>query len=497
MESSPPNPTFVRPLLPAIAALLIVLVPPVARASDEEGEDAPAADAQPRGEEDEPPPPNTAEDEVEELRRRVEALEQLLRDHAPEASEPPALPAADPAPVDAGETAPDRPLLPIRIELHGYGETTFDWLDHAADPTTEGGSAPDSRGVFDLARLSLELEVDLGAGFEVEAEVEFEHGGTGAELELEYEEFGEYETKVTKGGEVLLEELYLARSFGPHLQLKVGRFYVPIGLLHNHHRPFDYLGSKRPESETTVIPGVWDELGISARVRLRWFSATVQVVSGLDSTGFSSQGWIATGQQRRFELVRVRAPAVAGRIDLHPVEGLVFGGSFYAGDTSGGRPKDDMRGIAAPLLLASAHAAVDLGPIRGRFSLVWGHLWNAAEISEKNRRLSNNLGVLRSAVADEGLSLWGEFGVDVLALALAASAHRLEPFVRIEHYDTMFRVDDDVFDNPRFQRTLIAGGLSWSWRERAGLKLDLTHRRFGSDELRPETAVRLTAAFQF
>ena len=402
----------------------------------------------------------------------------------------PAAPSIEPPTV-----VPVAPL--IGFQLHGYGEASFAWLDHAADPTTEGGSAPDSRAVFDLVRLALALEVDLGAGFEVEAEVEFEHGGTGAELELEYEEFGEYEIAVSKGGEVLLEELYLAREFGPHLKLKVGRFYVPVGLLSARHGPMDYLGSGRPESETTLLPGVWDEMGISARLRKEWFTATVQVVSGLDSTGFSSQRWIAGGQQGRFELLRVRAPAVVARVDLAPVPGLVFGGSVYAGDTSGGRPKGDMQGIAAPLVLASGHVAADLGPLSGRFSVVWGHLWNADKISDKNRRLSNNLGVHRSAVADEGLSLWGELGVDVLFFAPRASAHRVEPFVRVEHYDTMFRVQDEAFDNPRFERTVLGGGLAWSWRERVSLKLDLIHRRFGSPELRPETSARLAAGFQF
>ena len=36
-------------------------------------------------------------------------------------------------------------------------------------------------------------------------------GGTGGALEIEYEEFGEYETEVEKGGEVILEELYIKR----------------------------------------------------------------------------------------------------------------------------------------------------------------------------------------------------------------------------------------------------------------------------------------------
>ncbi len=61
----------------------------------------------------------------------------------------------------------------------------------------------------------------------------------------------------------------------------------------------------------------------------------------------------------------------------------------------------------------------------------------------------------------------------------------------------MFKVSDDVFDNPRFARSVFGGGLGWSWHERVSLKADLNYRRFGSADLRPETSARLAAGFQF
>ena len=134
------------------------------------------------------------------------------------------------------------------------------------DSSLAGGAAPDDRYVFDTSRLSVEMEVDYGHGLELEGEVEFEHGGTGAALELEHEEFGEYEQEIEKGGEVVLEELYLEKRFGPRLAVKAGRFYIALGLLSDYHRPTDYLGTARPESETTVVPAVWDEMGVEARV---------------------------------------------------------------------------------------------------------------------------------------------------------------------------------------------------------------------------------------
>ena len=138
---------------------------------------------------------------------------------------------------------------------------------------------------MDVTRLALELEAELLPQVELEAEVEFEHGGTGGALELEYEEFGEFEQEVEKGGEVILEELYVKRSFGEHLHLSAGHFYVAVGLLSDLYRPLDYYGTVRPESEAAVIPALWHETGIEASGRVRQWRWRLQVINGLDATG--------------------------------------------------------------------------------------------------------------------------------------------------------------------------------------------------------------------
>src|SRR5262249_59650654 len=123
----------------------------------------------------------------------------------------------------------------------------------------EGGAQKDSRLTFDTTRLVLELEGKLPKyGLEAEVEVEFEHGGTGSAMELEYEEFGEFEQEVEKGGEVLVEEIYLKKELGEHFSLSLGRFYVAVGTLSEFYRPTDYLGTVRSEAETLIIPNTWD-----------------------------------------------------------------------------------------------------------------------------------------------------------------------------------------------------------------------------------------------
>jgi len=390
-----------------------------------------------------------------------------------------------------------------RLSVSGYAEMLFSHFDYGTDPTLPGGSAPDDRYVFDTTRLSVETEVNYGHGLELEAEVEFEHGGTGAALELEHEEFGEYEQEIEKGGEVVLEELYLEKRFGPRLAVKAGRFYLALGLLSDYHRPTDYLGTARPESETTVVPAVWDEMGVEGRLSVAGLRLTGQLVSGLDSSAFSSAGWVAPGHQARFEEVRADGLAAVGRLDVMRVPGWVFGGSVYYGfDTNANRPTDDLRNVTSALLIGGVHLAAEPGPVRLRASALWGRLGNSEAVSERNRRLSNALGVARTPVARDAISAWAEAGLDLAALTGHAGTdrarrHRIEPYVRVERYDTMRATAGTVFDNPRFERTVVALGVGHTYGRRVTTKLDWSHRTFGTSALRDEDTVRLALGAVF
>ena len=91
------------------------------------------------------------------------------------------------------------------FHLEGYGELLYSHFDFGPDQKSgPHGSPPDSRAIIDITRLALELEVELLKDTELEAEVEFEHGGAGAALELEFEEFGEFEQEIEKGGEAVV-----------------------------------------------------------------------------------------------------------------------------------------------------------------------------------------------------------------------------------------------------------------------------------------------------
>lgn len=443
-----------------------------------------------------PPTPTTTlpSAEVEELRRRLDELERRLA-----AQPPPAAPAPAPAPA---------PLL----RFQGYGELQAALHDFGADQTREGGAQRDLRLTLDTTRFVLEAIAALPFDVELEAEIELEHGGTGAAMELEYEEFGEFELEVEKGGEVLLEELFLTKRLGDNFALSAGRFYVAVGQLSRTYRPVDYLAVSRSEAESTVLPAVWDEMGVELAAWLPWLRATAQVVNGLDSTGFSSHRFIALGHQRRFELVSATDLAAVGRLDVFPAPDVEIGVAGYYGGTSRNRPKPDLVKecatsddavvascgyIDAPLALLDAHGTFRLGPARGSALVVWGHLANAAAVSARNERLSNALAVPRTPVSDQALLAWGEVGVDVAPWLALPADHALEPFIRVDWYDTMFLPRADLFDNPRFERLVLTAGLSWAVANALVLKVDASHRRFASAALATEESVRASLGFVY
>lgn len=410
----------------------------------------------------------------------------------------PAATASTPTPTPAAPApATAVPAAPPAIIFGGYAQLLFRYHNYGPDQTEDGGSPSDHRLTFDTTRFVLELQGALAPRVSWEAEVEFEHGGPGTALELEHDEFGEFETEVEQGGEAVVEELFIEAALNDWLAIRAGRQYVEVGLLGEHHWPTQMLGAARPESETTVLPAVWSELGVSARAALGRARLTLQLINGLDSSGFSSQRWIASGHQGQFELIRATALAAALRVDVFAAPGLVVGGSLYSGDTVGNRPKDDMTGIFAPVIVGDVHATYDRAPFRVRAVAIWGALDDAERISDKNSRLPNSLGAPRTPVAEQAMAAWAEAGVDVGQFFGLAPCHRVEPFIRVERYDTMLDTGDYTFDNPRYSRTVLGGGIHYTFADHTVVVADVTHRSLGSDAYRPETTVELGLGFSY
>jgi hypothetical protein len=394
-------------------------------------------------------------------------------------------------------------LMPAQEEekenfsLFIYGSMFYQHFDYGPNQkATPGGSKKDNRAIIDVNKLVLEPEYHFTDDLYLEAGIEFEHLGTGSALELEYEEFGEYEFESEKGGEVQLEEIYIAKLFAEEFNLRIGRFPVPLTLHNRMHLPVNYFGTVAPESESMIIPSIWYETGIEAWGSLWGFSYSAALINGLDATGFSSEKWIAEGYQTKFEQVNATDPAVVFRLDYTGTENLLAGGSVYYGNTSGNRPKpEDMEGIDAHVTILDAHLFYSAGPVLFRGNLIYGNLENSAIVSQRNARLSVNIQTPRTPVAKNAIAYYAEAGYNIFPLISSSPAYKLYPFFRYEYYNTMQKVQPGVFASPRFERSIYTGGINLSWNDKIILKLDYSSRIVGKGNFNTENTIGFGLGF--
>lgn len=129
--------------------------------------------------------------------------------------------------------------FPGKLTIGGYGEVALTrefYSDNVYRYSQPGKYKDDpSHGKFDIPHAVINIGYDFGKGWSMGTEIEFEHGGTGTAYEKEYEESGEWEQEVEKGGEVELEQFWIQKSFSQSLNLRVGHIVVPVGGLNKVH----------------------------------------------------------------------------------------------------------------------------------------------------------------------------------------------------------------------------------------------------------------------
>jgi hypothetical protein len=218
-------------------------------------------------------------------------------------------------------------------------------------------TSPTRKTITDIERVITEFSYQLDQNWQVEIEIEYEHGGTGSSLEYDgFDEFGEFESEIEAGGEIIIEKFELAYQYNPSTSLKLGHIFVPVGVGTTEHKPHEYFTTERYWSEATLIPQVWHETGIN--LQLQWHDITLQslVTTGLNSEYFRSYQWVATGHQKRFEQVNANDLALTLRLDYGDLQqGSGIGVSFYTGNTSDNRYNSNKISANGKITLLGLH----------------------------------------------------------------------------------------------------------------------------------------------
>lgn len=323
-------------------------------------------------------------------------------------------------------------------------------------------NSPEERARTDLERVVLELRYQFNDIFSFVTEIEFEHGGTGSAVEFEREETGEFESEIERGGDVEVEEAYLQAAFHPAFNLRIGEIVVPFGMINTHHKPGDYFTQERSLAETALFPSTWHATGISVLGALGRLSYQAQVITALDSSGFSGPGFVSGGTQGPLEFDNAGDLAFVLRSDYAFPFGATLGAAFYVGGSAGNRPRRNLASDAL-VTLYEAHLRFERGPwiLRGQYT--FGQVNNSDEVSRANQTFFNGsvLGISRTAVGHRAKSGFIEAGYDILPLFKLSSYGRFDVFGRYETYDTQSSTEGNIVKTQRYDRAARTFGVNY------------------------------------
>lgn len=358
-----------------------------------------------------------------------------------------------------------------RLQLGGYGEIamTRNFFSDNINRYTHADNYKDagSHGRFDIPHVTFFVGYEFGKGWRMNAEIEFEHGGVEAAMELEAEEAGEYESEIERGGEVVLEQFWIEKTFSKALNLRLGHNLVPVGLTNQYHLPTQFFTVYRPQGENTILPCTWHETGVTLWGVLGDWRYEIMGMPGLDSEMFNRQNWIQGGSASPYEFKVANKYAGALRIDNYSVKGLRVGISGYYGYSF----KNSIQPSTADKY-KDIKGAVTIGSIdfeyndhnwiaRGYFD--YGHLGDSETISAYNKSLPKLSPSPRSNVASDAICTGIEAGYDIFSRIekLKNDDQRFYVFGRYEYYDSMYKTTANILDNEWCGRQIITGGINY------------------------------------
>jgi hypothetical protein len=338
----------------------------------------------------------------------------------------------------------------------GYGELFV-------TGSTAGPGAP-RQWTADARRVVLFVAHSFTRDIRAYTEIEIEHA-SGAEIEQAYVDW---------------------KVAGDYLGLRAGLVLVPMGIVNEAHEPPVFNGVQRPSVETVIIPSTWRELGAGFFGRpteiLRY---QLYAVTGLDPLGYDAGGFV--NARGGAEQAKAKAWAVAARVEVEPLLGVVLGASLYAGDN--GKNGDFHLRDRSPVTLGLPIAGYSVDARLRRAGLECKILyteWHLGGSGALMRAYDANGNPLFADPTKPVPSLmrgaYAEAGYDVLHPA--GLSHQLVPFVRFEAYDTQSAVPQGFAANTTYDIREVTVGASYRPIREVVLKGDyqLRYRQSGPNE---------------
>jgi len=384
--------------------------------------------------------------EVDELRRRLEILGEELE--AQRTGSAPAVPPSGDM-LERGRVlglspAASKVYQKEGLSIGGYGETVLTFYSgHLQD-----GTAAPVDNIADTLRAVLYVGYKFNDWLVLNSEFEFEHSG----FSDEHPE-----------GEAIVEFVYLDFLVAKAFNVRAGNMLLPVGFINELHEPPTFLGTYRPALENAggLIPTTWHEIGIGFHGELPLnLNYRLYLVNGLNAAGFNAEGngGIGGGRQDGHQAIANKFGLTA-RLDWHALPGLLVGASFYGGDSQ--------QTTDAPAIWTSmveAHAEFR------------SHGFQARAIYARVTNSGDGLAALGSDAQAFGTGTvqsggYVEAGFDVLSL-IPSTRMSLIPFARYERFNTQVAVAPGATVDPANLQTNVYLGANYKPIPQVALKID-------------------------
>ncbi len=387
-----------------------------------------------------------AQDRIGELERKIEVLAgEVERLRLGEAAEEPALlPELGLGPA----AAKIYKKSPKRVSVGGYGEMTYQNFRGRKQNGTTAGKADEA----DLLRAVLYTGYKFNDWITFNSEIEFEHASE------------------SKRGEVSVELAALDfrpwKAFG----VRTGLLLMPVGIINETHEPTTFHGVRRPGVESSLIPTTWRENGVGVFGELGPVEYRSYLVTGLQAVTDSGTSPKVKGFDASTALRNGRSSgsksladdfALVGRLDVKPLEGTVFGGSFYAGEA------DHEVVASVPVTLWDLHAKSEWRGLELRALYAQGHIGNADTLNSAQSIAAGS----NKSVGSDFFGGYLEAAFDLFSLR-PMGGHYLAPFLRYERYDTQWQVPTGWTKNPSNSRVEYTFGLTYKPMSQVAIKVD-------------------------
>ena len=193
------------------------------------------------------------------------------------------------------------------LSIGGYGEM------YASHTNKEVGT---SQKLVDVYRFVPYIGYKFTDNIILNTEIEFEHGGVTPD----------------KGGEVIVEFMYLDFLIHKNINFRVGNFLVPMGLINERHEPTLFNTVQRPTTSKYLIPSTWNESGMMAYGEIiEGLEYKVAFITALTPDD-SGQKWIRNARGGSFKNNDPKVSEVV-RVDFTKISGLMIGVSLYNDST--------------------------------------------------------------------------------------------------------------------------------------------------------------------